>query len=246
MIRYYVLLVCFFFPLCNAVVVDVTAQRLARVGPKPPPPPRYGRDLSNQTLFLPLCGNGRIDKKSDYESYYTTNGAFKIPFINNSVRVLADEMCDDGNRIDGDGCSADCMDFDAMVQPCAVHFDVPILDISIDPITGVSYVCTESYLAVATVTLNGMTLRNLASLPARPVSLRAYNSKVHLLIPPYVYTYDNELKPLLYTGIVNECKWYVVDNSLLMLTFRESTFQISNVTYNTTTKFNVVASAATT
>jgi cysteine-rich repeat protein len=71
--------------------------------------------------FLPLCGNGVLNTKADYVAMYA-NGyplldvSGRVPGV--SVKIMADEACDDGNRFDGDGCSADCMDADLFQSVC--------------------------------------------------------------------------------------------------------------------------------
>ena len=40
--------------------------------------------------------------------------------MRHSVTILADEECDDGNRLDLDGCSADCMHVDAWTSSCEI------------------------------------------------------------------------------------------------------------------------------
>ena len=89
--------------------------------------------------FLPLCGNGRIDNATDYERYYATHPSWTAwpmypgsgfgprsgPTQNVSLRMAIDELCDDGNRLDGDGCSSDCVWRDALVPPCEVSAAYP-------------------------------------------------------------------------------------------------------------------------
>ena len=42
------------------------------------------------------------------------------------MQVWANEECDDGNRLDYDGCSADCMHMDLWVSPCELEMkDIP-------------------------------------------------------------------------------------------------------------------------
>ena len=55
-------------------------------------------------LLAPLCGNGRLDTRADYPANFTG--------------IWVDEVCDDGNRLDGDGCAADCASMDAWTSPC--------------------------------------------------------------------------------------------------------------------------------
>lgn len=79
----------------------------------------YGRtSVPLNASILPLCGNGRIDSKADYTAYYTARGI-------TGPRLLADEACDDGNRLDYDGCSADCVDRDALISPCELQVNWP-------------------------------------------------------------------------------------------------------------------------
>ena len=93
--------------------------------------------------FLPLCGNGRIDTKDDYAAYYqdTKNLPLRLtrqqilfnnygvtdPDIFHDVTVFEDEQCDDGNRVDFDGCSADCMYLDVWTSACELAVDNTLL-----------------------------------------------------------------------------------------------------------------------
>ena len=85
--------------------------------------------ILDDPMFLPLCGNGRVDTKADYTAYYAdlNNPPLTLtkqqilygkkdvvdPNMLHNITILADEECDDGNRFDLDGCSADCMHVDA-------------------------------------------------------------------------------------------------------------------------------------
>ena len=74
--------------------------------------------MHNDT-FLPLCGNGKIDGKADYEVWYAMHSEKWFDWKGVAeAKILVDEVCDDGNRLDGDGCSADCLDFDIYTEPC--------------------------------------------------------------------------------------------------------------------------------
>ena len=91
--------------------------------------------------FLPLCGNGRIDKKADYEAYYRTHPPLTLtqqellpnrfdltnPTTLHNITILADEECDDGNRLDLDGCSADCMHVDLWTSACEIEVETPVI-----------------------------------------------------------------------------------------------------------------------
>jgi len=83
--------------------------------------------------FLPLCGNGRLDTMEDYRK-----GAVDATFagitpapesLSTDITITATEVCDDGNRLDFDGCSADCMHMDLWVAPCELQTDVELKDV---------------------------------------------------------------------------------------------------------------------
>jgi cysteine-rich repeat protein len=90
-------------------------------------------------LFFPLCGNGRLDTKDDYLSLFSTDSRrLKIPrssfgsivMIDNTnldseyeLSMMADEVCDDGNRKDFDGCSGDCLSVDLWTSSCEIAMD---------------------------------------------------------------------------------------------------------------------------
>ena len=88
--------------------------------------------------FMPLCGNGVRNTKDDYRRYYATNAplmltrAMLMPDEHMSeaigstpvnMTLLIDEVCDDGNRLDFDGCSADCLTLDLWTTPCEIQLD---------------------------------------------------------------------------------------------------------------------------
>ena len=96
------------------------------------------RELNNP-LYAPLCGNGRVDTIKDYEIYFlketrrprvskrsmmgsaTFNSA--SPDFDSMVynlTLMVDEVCDDGNRKDMDGCSSDCSYIDLWTSSCEV------------------------------------------------------------------------------------------------------------------------------
>lgn len=90
-------------------------------------------------LFFPLCGNGRLDTKDDYARLFQTDthrlrisrASFgSITMIDNTnldaeyeLSMMADEVCDDGNRKDFDGCSADCLSVDLWTSSCEIAMD---------------------------------------------------------------------------------------------------------------------------
>jgi cysteine-rich repeat protein len=102
--------------------------------------PTVNDSILTSPRFMPLCGNGKIDKRADYLAYYanTTNKALTLTkqqiLSNNYMQLsepdklfnlsfIADEECDDGNRIDFDGCSADCMYLDLWAPACELAVD---------------------------------------------------------------------------------------------------------------------------
>jgi cysteine-rich repeat protein len=94
--------------------------------------------ILDNPAFLPLCGNGRVDTKADYTIYYLSHPPLNLtkqqilyqrydvqnPNMLHNITILADEECDDGNRFDLDGCSADCMHVDAWTSACEIAVDV--------------------------------------------------------------------------------------------------------------------------
>ena len=105
----------------------------------PPAPTAPIRDpILDNPGFLPLCGNGRIDSKADYTAYYLSHPPMTLtkqqilygrndvvnPTMLHNVTILADEECDDGNRLDLDGCSADCMHVDAWTSSCEIAVEI--------------------------------------------------------------------------------------------------------------------------
>lgn len=118
-----------------------------RVG-APAKPPTVDDKAISLPNFLPLCGNGRVDTKEDYAAYYLNRSHRPLtltrqqilymyrdlqdPATLHNVSFFADEECDDGNRIDFDGCSADCMYMDLWTSACEMAVDLdpqtPTLD----------------------------------------------------------------------------------------------------------------------
>jgi cysteine-rich repeat protein len=105
--------------------------------PAPYTPPPTRDPILDNPAFLPLCGNGRIDTKADYYENYKTHAPltltkqqllFRDTVVDNptapyTVEILADEECDDGNRQDLDGCSADCMHVNLWTSACEIAVD---------------------------------------------------------------------------------------------------------------------------
>lgn len=99
--------------------------------------------------FLPLCGNGRIDTKADYTTFYKETEhpplevnvsqlfhGWGLPDAGINITIAADEECDDGNRLDFDGCSADCMHMDLWTPACelALSSSLSLESIIYDPV----------------------------------------------------------------------------------------------------------------
>ena len=96
--------------------------------------------ILDDPMFLPLCGNGRVDTKADYTAYYADLNNLPLtltkqqilygkkdvvdPNMLHNITILADEECDDGNRFDLDGCSADCMHVDAWTSSCEIAVEI--------------------------------------------------------------------------------------------------------------------------
>jgi len=103
---------------------------------------RFMDSLPEQEWFLPLCGNGKVDKIQDYELLASNSKNYGVLFMGN-------EVCDDGNRLDGDGCSADCSDLDLFSDPCELWLThngttlESIDEVAMDKDTGNLYVYSE-------------------------------------------------------------------------------------------------------
>ena len=186
--------------LATAHCLDLRAHRAA-TPPAPPPEPatnaawlslfrRYTDPLPASTNLLPLCGNGVVNTAADYNAHYQAGGApIDIsarygPGMEATVDVT--EVCDDGNRLDGDGCSADCMTLDAIVSVCSVRsLDMPanMEKIVIDSVTGKAYAvtATEIYGIRVNLTVGAIVFDSLAQkpFPADAVSDMA-NGVMHL------------------------------------------------------------------
>lgn len=111
-----------------------------RVTPRAPKP-TVNDSMIASPLFMPLCGNGRIDTRADYQQYYANSSnkpltltkqqinranivpVHKEPNKLYNISFMEDEECDDGNRLDFDGCSADCMYMDLWAPACEIAVD---------------------------------------------------------------------------------------------------------------------------
>lgn len=102
-----------------AHALDLQALRDATLTPSHPKNPNNMQAYATELRLdlAPLCGNGRLNTVDDYTAYYEALGS---NHTNRSLGVLfyVNEVCDDGNRLDGDGCAADCASMDALTTPC--------------------------------------------------------------------------------------------------------------------------------
>jgi cysteine-rich repeat protein len=119
------------------LTADLTALRQSELPPLPQKPiPKKITDPN----FFPLCGNGRIDTKADYERLQREGRLHPMTFTKrmlsliadtdsdnmdalHSLVFMADEVCDDGNREDLDGCSGDCLSLDVWTSSCEIAMD---------------------------------------------------------------------------------------------------------------------------
>jgi cysteine-rich repeat protein len=131
-------------PCCCALDLNLIRHNTVAPPPEQDSFYHYVAPLAPDSAFLPLCGNGVVNSAQDYDAYYAGGGAdFHFARENSMVQILASETCDDGNRLDGDGCSADCMTMDSFVNACEVESAEPppaIVDTTVDAVTGDMYV----------------------------------------------------------------------------------------------------------
>lgn len=80
--------------------------------------PLYNRfnDPLPVNLIAPNCGNGKLDQ-------HMMNEIPQPQDLWNAGVIFVNEACDDGNRLDGDGCAADCASMDALTSPCPLAID---------------------------------------------------------------------------------------------------------------------------
>ena len=113
-----------------ATAFDLNAVRLATSAPATNALPMpagfyewYGRFLTPLPMeAAPLCGNGVLDDVAAYKAFHAANPGVWLRYGGRNRTVAINEVCDDGNRFDGDGCAADCASMDGMVGPCALAF----------------------------------------------------------------------------------------------------------------------------
>lgn len=170
-------------------------------------------DVDLPMPFLPLCGNGVLNTKQDYEQHYRTHPAFRVG--TSDVQVIVDEECDDGNRRDGDGCSADCMDVDSIVPPCKVETPQAIRALSVDQKNGNTYVATPDGLHLLTVTKDGILLTKLMDQEIE--SMFASDGKVFFFNKGALSVYETDIvRPLVTTGTA-KCHWVMMADTFYFI-----------------------------
>jgi cysteine-rich repeat protein len=167
-----------------------------RIGTKATQPSVTKNDLVNNPLFMPLCGNGRIDRKEDYIAYGATLTVSRARLLSEqageddgvyNVSIIADEECDDGNRLDFDGCSADCMYTDCMTSACDLAVDVSLEyeDLIYDDVRGKMVVSALNGIYSLEIGPNETTMRAviIAAKNFKAVSLFRHNRYLVLYDP---------------------------------------------------------------
>lgn len=198
--------------------------RVPRTGPSPFARPmhlfeHYDRDMPMP--FLSLCGNGRLDTKADYEAIGT------VTVGSNNINILVDEECDDGNRRDGDGCSADCMDVDALVEPCKVNVPPDVRAVAIDQVTGHTYIATPSNVAELNVTTTGITLTPIIDIAVD--SMMVFNNTFYLFhMGQLSIRSDAQVMTTLKVFGTNSGTWIIFRDIYYFLTHNADTLWIFN------------------
>jgi cysteine-rich repeat protein len=151
-------------------------------------------------IIAPLCGNGRLDTFDDY---------LKLPGFMGSDRIYVHEACDDGNRLDGDGCAADCTSMDAPTAPCPLAID-PLL--GGEPIVAMTFFSPNATTNSVDASLWGQThhsslLSSLQWVVFTPTRLFRWNSIDLTLISitdfaigPVVSAFQSNLNLFVYGG----------------------------------------------
>ena len=136
--------------------------------------------------IAPLCGNGRLDTLADYRAYYA---ALSAPTNSSATIYYIREACDDGNRLDGDGCAADCASFDMLSAPCPLA--LPFLT-DAEPIEHAAVLDDGSVLALTSarvLQLDAATLAIVAVLD--PAKRFAAHSAFFVRERQALYAYDD-------------------------------------------------------
>ena len=153
------------FSLCVAFDVEKFRRGTVRSAAVQPRPRewddafrRYLEPLGHPN-FMPLCGNGILNTKADYVAIYAAgqgllNASNRIPGA--FVKIIVDEACDDGNRLDGDGCSADCLSADLFQSVCEVASDELIEAMTLDAKSGDVYISTSKAIGRVEVGMRGI------------------------------------------------------------------------------------------
>jgi cysteine-rich repeat protein len=165
----------------------------------------------NGGTFLRLCGNGVLNKASDYND------------PGDSIQV--DEECDDGNRLDGDGCSADCMDVDTLVSPCKVNV-VPLNCVAIDPVTDAVYVGTKAGTILEMTVGPTQVTTTLVSTQAAE-SMAAYNGSLFVYGNKQLHWHGEHMD-------ANNGFWLQLGNEPIFITFTPTQVKVVNCAKKTT------------
>jgi cysteine-rich repeat protein len=152
--------------------------------------------------FLPLCGNGRIDTKADYAAFYkatkhpplqttltelfvgqdlSQNPNATQPF---GLTIAADEECDDGNRNDFDGCSADCMHTDLWTSACGLALDraLTLEDLLYDPVRECMVLSASDGVYALKVGLGDTTITTVLLAPKKTPMVKIYRQANSILL----------------------------------------------------------------
>lgn len=224
---------------------DITTYR-ASLAPVPgvaKAPPAFCPGL------LPLCGNGVIDKKtSTYSLRLRSSEIVKDTSYDQfyNITVAVDEVCDDGNNIDGDGCSSDCMDFDAWTPSCELHVDVPRTyeDVAFSE-DGTLYFSAPDGIYTLTPTL-----QHMATLLVAPKSVAVNNIYINRTdiwlwsaSTSSVYKVVNGALSLMRNAALqstnNQGKFVITGSGLLLLCYDSNSAKIINLNTMTETQYTI-------
>lgn len=107
---------------------------------------RYNTSL--RADVAPLCGNGVLDTFATYTDYYTQHPPAAYGSEPQAWSYLIHEACDDGNRLDGDGCAADCLSLDALTPPCPLDGTPQLFADANESLRYVTFINDTTLLAV--------------------------------------------------------------------------------------------------
>jgi cysteine-rich repeat protein len=130
------------------------------------------RDPLPSTLIAPSCGNGQLDNGAVTNSEQWAAGI-----------IIATEICDDGNRLDGDGCAADCLSMDALTSPCPLAID-----------TGGEEIVTMGFNAYLFAVFTPTRMIRMRNIDLKVLSVDKYS------IGPVVTAWQQQLEFFVYGG----------------------------------------------